>query len=349
MYRALWGSAQGANLRLPADAGSARRQREERLAQQVGNVLLGAAGTGTSFAMAVRLRAVWGEKLRIIGIDTNPAHLVATSLLCDRFHTVPPVTSEGFLSALSTIIVAEEIGTYVPVLNDEVLLTGELVDDVRWKGVDIIKPNKLGIRLAADKLALAHWANSIGIAAPETFLPGQRTGSGPWFMKPRNGFGSRRARTVQLEDLTEINNDDVIMQEVCEPPEITVDSFFDYTADEGFVVCRERLEVKAGICTKARIFFDSEIEEFAKKIGHNIEQRGTICFQLMRAKGQWVVTDLNVRPGAGTSMTVAAGYDVLAAQFACRWGEDWHRFFATPRLQRDLFVTRQYCEFVMNG
>lgn len=87
----------------------------------------------------------------------------------------------------------------------------------------------------------------------------------------------------------------------------------------------------------------------AARLAAAIGQRGTICFQVMWKGGRWALTDLNLRPGAGTAMTCAAGFDVLSAFLACRWGLPTDGFFLSSSLDHDVFLRRQYAEFVMDA
>ena len=67
----------------------------------------------------------------------------------------------------------------------------------------------------------------------------------------------------------------------------------------------------------------------------------------MKGLKGWVVTDLNLRSGAGTAITCSAGFDVLAAAFACREGEDYTKFLSPIAAGEEFIVTRQHAEFVM--
>ena len=314
-------------------------------------VLLGAAGTGTSFAVAARLRASWGTAVRIVGMDVNEPELVTTSLLCDRCYRVSPAASDAFYEEVIEIIESEGITTYLPIVNDEFLHAQAMRRDRRAAGVDIILPDDPGVELCRDKYLLNTWLLQLAIPTPETCLPEERTGNGPWFMKPRNAFGSRGSRRVDEQDLAAFQPSELsglILQEVCEHPEVTVDCFCDAECGYRVTICRERLETKAGVCTKARLFRDHELERYARIIGQTLGVRGTFCFQVMKARGQWVVTDLNMRPGAGTAMSCAAGFDVLSAMFACRWRLPYEGYFRNDTVDIDLIVTRQYSEFLMH-
>jgi carbamoylphosphate synthase large subunit len=312
-------------------------------------VLLGAAGTGTSFAIASRIRSSWGNNITLLLTDIFDAHLVTTSLLGDKFFKVPHVTDPSFEGRLVDILLEENIKTYIPILNEEITLAAKLSQDYRFRHIDMWGP--VTHASCVDKDVADRWLRSIGVKTPKMIAVGQPIDSDhTWLTKPRNGYGSRGTRVMtsrQIHELTQDELSNLIIQEKCEGPEITIDSFWDSPKNSGFAYCRERMEVKAGVCTKARLFYEPELAEVAKKIGVALNQQGTICFQAMRSEDEWVVTDLNLRPGAGTAMTCAAGYDVLSAAFACRSGADYSQFLRPIGVNEEIYVTRQYSEFVM--
>lgn len=316
-------------------------------------LLLGAVGTGVSFALASALRRSWGESVRLVGIDLNEPHLVTTSILCDEFRRVPPAASPEFLPALSEILKSSAIDTFVPVVNDEFRAARDLAKE--FGSVDMVIPVDPGVDICLDKLLACQFFEQAQVPCPPTYKADQLPSDDvdEWFLKPRNSFGSRGAQRASREVLETLRADNVledyILQPFCSPPEVTVDCFSD--ADQSFlrVVCRERLETKSGVSTKARLFNDDELSGIAGKIAQALRIRGAFCFQTMQLDGRWVVTDLNLRPGSATAMSVAAGQDLLSAHFACRWNEPYEHFFRHEVLPRDVFVTRQYAEFVMHG
>jgi hypothetical protein len=60
--------------------------------------------------------------------------------------------------------------------------------------------------------------------------------------------------------------------------------------------------------------------------------------------GEWLVTDVNPRIGAGTAISVAAGVDLTAAWAADVCGD--HASTQPAALSRERFVVRQYLEVV---
>jgi hypothetical protein len=311
-------------------------------------VLLGAAGTGTSFAIASRLRARWGSNLKLIVTDIFEQHLVATSLLADKCLKTPYATDSSFHDVICGILTEEKVDVYIPILNEEIILGAELQHDPRFKEVDIWS-SALHAQ-CIDKVFADDWLTNAGVRTPRRYDPLQPiTDDSSWICKPRSGFGSRGVRLLspgQLQTLTPEEAAQSIIQEICAGPEITVDSFYDVVAGQGFSYCRERLEIKSGVCTKARLFFDQELDLFARKIGEALKQRGTLCFQVMQSQQGWAVTDLNLRSGAGTAMTCSAGFDVLAAGYACRIGESYAHLLGALQPQEEFYITRQYAEFV---
>ena len=110
-----------------------------------------------------------------------------------------------------------------------------------------------------------------------------------------------------------------LVQEVCRPPELTVEVY----NSEGTLcsLCRERLEVKSGVCTKARVFRDAELTRLAENLARNLQLPVAFCFQVMKnSAGKWVITDVNPRLGAGTALSSVCGWSLAAAALV-NWGE----------------------------
>jgi hypothetical protein len=204
--------------------------------------------------------------------------------------------------------------------------------------------------LTRDKNTAYDFLSGLGIPTPRRFAPEDLPASGRVFVKPRRGKRSRGIRMAAAEEIRHLPAEALagsIIQECCLPPEVTVDSFHDKITGRHRSVARERLATRAGVCVTARVYEDSVLSEYAYRIGEALQQRGTICFQAMRGREGWLVTDLNLRPGAGTAMSTAAGIDLLSAMAACRWGEPVEPYISASLPAAGLHVTRQYAEHVM--
>jgi hypothetical protein len=93
------------------------------------------------------------------------------------------------------------------------------------------------------------------------------------------------------------------------------------------------------------LFYDKKLENIAYILADKLNLH-SFCFQVMKYKGEWAVTDVNARLGAGTGMSVFAGLGFFSAMFAIMWGEDPSVYFKP--LQKEIYVTRQYSDFIMN-
>src|ERR1043166_53182 len=191
-------------------------------------VLLGGGGTGAAFAIASRLRANWGLDLRLVITDIYDAHLVTASVLADGFYTVPRADDPCFEERLADILSHEGVSTYIPILNEEINAAYRLSATGRFPNVDFWS-SETQARLT-DKQHAEHWLRSLGVRTPAS--PGD---ADIRFAKPRNGFGSRGTRIMARNEWLELDEavrDDLVVQEVCSPPEVTVDSFFDCDTGE---------------------------------------------------------------------------------------------------------------------
>lgn len=311
---------------------------------------VGSAGTGTAYGLCQSARRHFGSSVRIVAADTNPAHLVAASAMADTFERVPPVSSPTFAAYLADALLRHHVDTYQPLLDEEIVLGAEMRDDGRiGPSIAVLAPSAAAAAACLDKLETARRLHSAGLPSPRTMRLAEARWEPGLVVKPRRGRGSVGVRALSSE--TELaplrDNENWIAQEACVAPEVTVDAFRSRTIDLFRAVCRERIEVKAGVCTKARVFEDAELETLGRRLCLTFDLWGAVCFQVMRDRhGNWVVTDVNPRPGAGTAMSAAAGVDPLFASLLDVWGRD--PTIAVPRLARERFVVRSYAEHVFD-
>lgn len=310
-------------------------------------VLLGSAGTGTAFASMLALRRNWGDSINVIVMDSNPKHLVTNSLLADKFYQVPLNVDIEFKNILEKILIDEKVDTYIPFIDHEISLAAILFErKFKNKNLNLqVKDSKIA-EICDDKYKTFLFLSECNILTPRCYRTDESINKNEnLIIKPRKGFGSKIFKLSEnRENVSKFNSETYIIQQECERPEITVDVCYDKDRNFFVYVCRERIETKSGVCTKARLFQDEKIGEIALTLAQKLDL-SAFCFQLMRLKDDWAVTDINARLGAGTAMSVAVGLDFFSGMFAVQWGEDPSKYF-NP-LQKETFVTRQYSEFIM--
>lgn len=317
-------------------------------------ILVGSSGTGTAFGIISRLKSTYKNQIEIYTMDILPEHLCTASIFSKKHFQVPKLADSNFEDIFEKILINNNISTFIPILNEELIIGNKLSKKDNLKHIDFWTSDlysQLVSKEEADnllKLSVVDVPESI--FSYSEFINLKNDLPKFIFAKPKIGIGSKDAHIINLEktniDKTFFNN--YLLQEICEKPEITVDSFYDNNSDDLYIYCRERIEVKSGVSVKVKVFFDADLYDIAKKIAINIDQIGAICFQVMKNKdGKYVVTDLNLRTGAGTNMTCSAGFDILSSNYALRKSLPYEHLLTKITKDEEIFLTRQYVDFVM--
>jgi hypothetical protein len=102
-------------------------------------------------------------------------------------------------------------------------------------------------------------------------------------LKPRYGFGSRDVVVPSSSkfDPNAYSDESYIAQERCSEPEVTVDAFVLRRLSTERAPCRERLEVKVGVCTKARIFENKDLSDLGLSVGRQRRIHGSFCIHVV--------------------------------------------------------------------
>ncbi len=314
------------------------------------NILISAGGTATAWHLASLVSEKFTSYFNLFVCDINPPYLIPAARLAQRFFQVPRIDNPEYHSRMLALFAEHSIDIFVPLIDA----------DVHGFPTDATELAELGVRstgipsstsaVIGNKRNLSVFLESHGFLVPRTVSfeevtnqPGRR-----FFVKPEQGFGSKGIRIAEAEDVLRVvsREPDLLIQELCHEPEVTVEVF---NQDTVLSLCRERLETKAGVCTKARIFADDALHSIAERLCGLLDLPIAFCFQVMTGTdGKWVITDINPRLGAGTALSTAYGWSLASAALAC-WGKlsiDPRHFLRT--LPGDKHVVRVYQELLMD-
>jgi Carbamoylphosphate synthase large subunit (split gene in MJ) len=311
-------------------------------------ILISAAGVPTAFHLCELIRTRFPKHFAVYLCDTNPKHLVAAAGFAHRFWTVPPANHPDFRRTLLDILRIEQIEIYVPLVDKDVYTFP--ADDVELQtlGVRSTAPPARSAAVLKSKRTLSGWLKTKSVAVPRVFTSSEVVDGGDseeYFVKPDDGVGSRGASLMTAAQLCKLAEekvtDELLIQEVCKPPEYTVEVY--NARGKVVTICRERLETKAGVCTKARIWTNSQMQKLARKLCKELELPVAFCFQVMRNKaGKWAVTDLNPRLGAGTSLSSICGWSLASAALVTWADLPMNPFQYLPLFKSQRFAVRAY-------
>jgi len=279
------------------------------------NVLVLSGGTATAWNICNAFKKVGSSEVKLIVCDINPSWLVHSSALADVFLEVPPINSPGYYEHMLSIFKEYQVDIVVPLIDMDIRYFSRCNKDLKHLGIFSTAPQASTFDALANKKNLHKTLSELGLGAPRIFSVDEIEDNIEYFVKPIIGYGSRNALKLRGQDIKRMNLEDLIVQELCDPVELTADVF---TVDSKVkCLCRERLETKAGVCTKARIFYDPEVEQTLQKIANHITLPEISCVQFMKNKeGKWVITDFNLRLGAGSALSAAVGFDIAQSAVA---------------------------------
>lgn len=307
-------------------------------------VWISAAGTGNAYATIRAIRENFPECF-VLTSDINQANLTTASLWADVHEVSPPIDSENYVSFVKHIVDKYCIDTYIPFVDSEITLAAQLYENrVLPESIFLHIKEFETAKICENKILTYEFLKDLKISTPETSLLDNPFFAERYVLKPTKGFGSK-IKFISHRDLDLSNiKGDFVLQEECVPPEVTVDVVWSSLYDRFHYICRERVETKSGVCTKARLFQDKQLGEIAFTLATRLNLKA-FCFQVMQLRDEWAVIDINPRLGAGTKMCKPTGNDFFSAMLATLWGKDPTQYL-TP-LHEEYYITRQYEEFIM--
>ncbi|WP_202758966.1 ATP-grasp domain-containing protein [Delftia acidovorans] len=305
-------------------------------------ILITAAGTGTAFGYA-QAKARWFPEIALFTGDVNSAEEVTASLYAERHFVLPPSAADDYLHTVEGLLRQWAIDAYIPLIDSEVtqasILRDMLLARIACNGRDFSEA-------ATAKSRYGEWLEVEGATALRPLARADVRDGVRLVAKRDGGFGGRATQIVESAQVAgALLQDGWSLYPYIEGDEFTVDCF--PLNGRAVTSVRQRLEIKSGVCTKARIFHDETLASLALYLCQRFALTEPFCFQTRKADGLHYLIDINPRLGAGTAMSALNGTDFFAAHLACLSGRSPMEFLR-PRFA-ECVVTRQYSEYLMNA
>jgi len=311
------------------------------------SILVLACGLNSAYHMIKVLKNNYTKEFRIIGADINEPYLVPSINLVDKFYKVSPSKIDGFYKEIISILDKENIDIIVPIFDLDQKLFYRDNPDLLDRKIISTAPIKKTFEYYGDKEKLSNLLSKNGLLTPKTYSIEKIIAKNEYFLKPKDGVGSIDAKKATGEEILsheKISN--YIIQEICYSPELTVESFF--FQNKLSTVTRERLETKAGVCTKTCIYHNQELEDIVKKFTEIITVPTIFNLQFMKnQEDKFVITDVNLRLAGGMGLSYKAGWDEISGLSDIWLNKNETEIFSHLKLDsKKQWITRVYEEII---
>jgi len=267
-------------------------------------------GTASAWHICNLIKECFADNFILYVGDINDRSHIPASVFSDKYFKLPLVDSPDYYGYMLNLFKKEKIDILVPLMDKDLITFSNDNPDLLKINILSTAPDTKLMDICKSKIKISKFLSSNGVIVPIQYEEDNIDPKKSYFVKPDEGFGSKGAAMLEGKDIDFSKK--IIVQEILNPPEITVEVF----KKDDFLsfVSRERLEVKSGVCTKARFFYDDKLDEVINRIDSLLPFPIASCVQFMKNNdNEWCITDLNMRLGAGTALSSVAGFGLTSA------------------------------------
>lgn len=308
------------------------------------SLLLLTCGTNAGFHIAKRFKLLFGGRIKLVGTDINQRWSIPSIQYLDEFYQVPLSSDENYYQIILDICRSERVNYLFPIFDEDQHHFYAQNPDLLEMGICSFGIPASIRTIYRSKEAMTEFLYQHHFPVPQLFSKDTIQNGYDYFCKPIDGYGSYGAKKYSGKEIRLMDTGRLMIQEVCQEPEITLECF-NY---KGFVysIARERLATKAGVCTKARVYKDDNLQKIAQDLSRTIELPILFNLQFMQnSKGDYVITDVNLRVAGGMSISYAAGWDEVGALGKIILGEE-DVFSSVDLPIKEQYVVRAYEDIV---
>jgi carbamoyl-phosphate synthase large subunit len=270
--------------------------------------------------------------------------------IADLSIKVPDVYNINYVDTILEICKKENVKALFSLNDLELPILSERKGDFIKIGVNLVVSNEKVIDTCFDKWATKQFAESLGIAVPQTYIDYQVAKAAlksgelnfPLVLKPR--WGSASIGLEFPQDLSELDlafqllsiklfrsslarashkdpHHAILIQEKIEGKEYGIDILNDFSGKPHQVYVKEKLAMRAGETDKAVLRYKPEIEAIGLKLGEALGHIGNLDCDIFEKDGQYYLLEMNPRFGGGYPFTHMSGGNYPAALVSWLNGE----------------------------
>lgn len=262
---------------------------------------------------------------------------------CDQGFLVSSFDHPNYLDQIETLIKACRIDLLVPTVDLDLPLLAAAREQFAKLGCHVLVSSPHVVEICQDKRKTVRSLTKLGFTVPLTVSPRSllRKAAGshptwPCYLKPWDGYAAQGQAMVHNREELRFYSKRIphaICQEYIRGEEFSCDVYVDRMGKVRCVVPRQRLEVRNGEVSKARIVKDTALMKEVERLVTKLKAGpGMITVQVIITQdNQQVFLEINPRFGGGVPLAIQAGADFpywLMAEMAGRH----------PRIQMDGFT-----------
>lgn len=244
----------------------------------------------------------------VVAADVSP--MSAALYVADVAELVPRSDDPGFVDAVVAICERHSIGLIVPTRDEELSVFADARERLESIGARVAVADRQVIDTCQDKRAFHRFCLSHRIGVPRMFDDHERV-EYPAFVRPRRGKGGAGAGAVQdaagLRAAIERIGDDVLVQELVDAPEYTIDLCTGFDGAFVSAVARRRVEIVSGESWVGRVEMHDDLVREAKRLASVMSFRGHVTIQCFRTPDGALLIEVNPRFGGAAALGWAAG------------------------------------------
>ncbi len=238
----------------------------------------------------------------------------------------------------------EKINVIFPTHSKDIFTLSEFTDVFRKLGLKMCLSKMETYIITDNKISCGKILKEIGVDVPKIY---DKEVKFPAIIKPISSTGTKNTHKLESQKDLDYYKDlpNSFISEFIEGQEYCVDGVSDL---EGKVIAclpRIRIEVRGGICVKAKTIKDKKLEATAKKIAETLKMVGAWNIQFIKNEKRTVVIDINNRlASGGTPLDVASGLNIPDIMVKLALGEKVEK----PKLTYGKTMLRYYSSIIVN-
>lgn len=278
------------------------------------NALITAGGVTTVWHMVNVAKAYLGDSVCVHVCDTNRRELVPAATMADHFYRVPGFAEAGYYAHMLDLMENNDIEVIIPLIDQDLFIWPCDNPDLIRRNIRSTGAPLATVETLSNKRRMHDALRALNLPTPAIIVPQEMENGRDYIVKSEVGCGSQGMRVIRKTDDVRFDlPDGAVIQEKCdgEACEVTAEVF--NSQDMLKVFCRRRIATKAGVCVKAEPVEIPEIAEYIRRLTAHVQCPSAFCAQFLMHRGRWNMIDCNLRLGAGTALSSAAGFQLVRA------------------------------------